>query len=113
MRVSLSSTTRTTGSATLLETKELLALRSSRERIITQSAGPLIQTETVIRMDKTLKRTDKETWLSATMITLPLQLALEEGDVVDVDPTGGTGRVDPVGATGEVNRKELLVNLRQ
>jgi len=47
------------------------------------------------------------------MITLPLQLALEEGDVNDVDLTGVTGRVDPVGVTGEVNRKELLVNLRQ
>jgi len=30
------------------------------------------------------------------VINLPLQLALEEEDVIDVDPTGVTGRVDPV-----------------
>jgi len=45
------------------------------------------------------------------MITIPLKLALEEGNVAGVDPTGVTGRVDPVGVTGEVNQKELLVML--
>ncbi len=47
------------------------------------------------------------------MIILPLQLALEEGDVVGVDPSDFIGRVDPVGVTGGVIRQELLVKLHQ